>query len=181
LKLMVPGKQRLAINGVRTLEIVIFILLFFQLSYGALMAGHKAATAAPTWPDINGQILNPAGIVKPGLGALNLIENKIMIHVVHRGLAYLLLVLVILYSYRLSRYALTPLIKKTTWYPAIIVCIQVLLGIVTVLTSSYIMPGHWGSFEWMAQLHQFFGMCLLLVMVWMFYMTNGSTKAAKHI
>lgn len=180
LKLMVPNKQRLVVSGVKTLEVVIFVLLFFQLIYGALMAGHKAATAAPTWPDINGQVLHPAGIVKPGLGALNLVENKIMIHVVHRGLAYLLFVLVIIYSYRLSRYTLTPLIKKTQWYPAITVFLQVLLGILTVLSSSYIMPGRWGSFEWMAQLHQLVGMCMLLVMVWMFYLTTGNAKAAKH-
>jgi heme A synthase len=46
---------------------------------------------------------------------------------------------------------------------------QALLGIVTVLTSPGIVPGHWGVFEWMAQLHQLTGMLLLLSMVWMLY------------
>lgn len=181
LKLLVSNKQRLSVPKLKSLQFTILFLLFFQLIYGALMAGHKAATAAPTWPDINGSILHPAGIVKPGLGILNLLENKIMVHVVHRGLAYLLLILLVVFSFRLSRFLLTPLLKKTQWFPAIVVSLQVLLGILTVLTSSYIMPGHWGSFEWMAQMHQLTGMFLLLVMVWMLYLTTGNARAAKHI
>jgi cytochrome c oxidase assembly protein subunit 15 len=181
LKLLVPNRQRLSMPNLKNLQVIIFILLFFQLIYGALMAGHKAATAAPTWPDINGSVLSPAGIVTPGLGLLNLVENKIMVHVLHRGLAYFLLILVILFSYRLSRAALTSLTKKTRWYPAIIVSLQVVLGIITVLTSIYVVPGRWGTFEWMAQLHQLNGMLLLLSMVWMLYLTTGSARAANHI
>ncbi len=178
LKLVVPNKQRMYMLNLSGLHIAITILLFFQLMYGALMAGHKAASAAPTWPTINGSFLKPAGLYKPEFGLLNFIENKIMVHYVHRGLAYLMLILVTIYTYRLVKYQLTPLLHKTKWLPAGLITLQVLLGIMSVLTSTYIIPGVWGSFEWMAQLHQLTGMCFMLVMVWMIYLTTGKGKAA---
>lgn len=181
LKLILPNKQRTNIPVLKKLQTSIFILLFFQLLYGALMAGHKAASAAATWPTINGSILAPAGLYKPEFGLLNFIENKIMVHYVHRGVAYIMLLLVVVYSNRLYKYLLTPLLRKTKWLPVTLIGVQVLLGIVTVLTSTYIVPGHWGAFEWMAQLHQLTGMCFMLAMVWMFYLTNSNAKAAQRL
>jgi cytochrome c oxidase assembly protein subunit 15 len=55
---------------------------------------------------------------------------------------------------------------------------QIALGIASVLSSHGIVPNSWGLFEWMAQLHQLVGMCLLLSLVWMLFMTSGSKKAA---
>jgi cytochrome c oxidase assembly protein subunit 15 len=62
------------------------VILFIQLIFGALMAGHKAALAAPTWPDINGQMM-PGPVLKERPVLLNFIENTITIHFVLRGLA----------------------------------------------------------------------------------------------
>jgi cytochrome c oxidase assembly protein subunit 15 len=50
------------------------------------------------------------------------------------------------------------------------VLLQVVLGISSLLTSRYIVPGKWGAFEWAAQLHQLTGMVLLLVMVRFLYL-----------
>jgi len=101
--------------------------------------------------------------------ALNFIDNKILIHFIHRGLAYILFVLIVLWSVKLFRIKGPVLFEKTKWLPLIIVIAQVLLGIITVLTSTGIVPGHWGVFEWMAQLHQLTGMLLLLSVVWMLF------------
>ena len=43
------------ISTIRNFAWVILLILFFQLIYGALMAGHKAANVASTWPTINGE------------------------------------------------------------------------------------------------------------------------------
>jgi heme a synthase len=180
LKLMVPNKERMNIPALKSSHFIIGLLLFFQLMYGALMAGHKAASAAPTWPTINGSILKPAGLYKPEFGLGNLVENKIMVHYVHRGLAYLMLLMVVIYSYKLVKFTLTPLLKKTKWLPAGLIVLQVLLGVMTVLTSTYIVPGVWGSFEWMAQLHQLTGMCFMLAIIWMIYLTTGKGKAVTE-
>src|SRR5262249_19260977 len=64
LALSVPPGERLIrtrIPALRRCTWAIIGLLFFQLLYGALMAGHKAAAVAPTWPDINGSWA-PAGL-----------------------------------------------------------------------------------------------------------------------
>lgn len=179
LKLLVPNRQRLSLPAIKKYQVAILVLLCFQLIYGALMAGHKAASVAPTWPSINGYLFFPPGLYKPNEGLLNLIENKLTIHFIHRGLAYLLFVLVFFFCYRLGKFRLTTALQRTRWLPAGVVSLQVLLGIITVLTSSFIQAGRWAAFEWMALLHQLTGMLLLLSMTWMLYLSNGSTKAAN--
>jgi cytochrome c oxidase assembly protein subunit 15 len=177
LKLMVPVKERKFYIGINKLVIAILILLVFQLAYGALMAGHKAATAASTWPSINGYLLQPPGLYKPDHGVFNFIDNKIMIHFVHRGLAYILLVLTVVFTYRLNKLTVTPLMQKTKWLPSGLIVLQVLLGICTVLTSIAIVPNKWGSFEWLAFLHQLTGMSFLLAMVGVLYLSTPAKKA----
>jgi cytochrome c oxidase assembly protein subunit 15 len=57
--------------------------------------------------------------------------------------------------------------------PLYFVLLQVILGIFSVLTSKNIIPGAWGNFEWMAQLHQLVGMLLLLSVVNILYATKS--------
>ncbi len=172
LKLLVGNEQRMINPSLRNWTLILLGLLSVQLLYGALMAGHKAATAAPTWPTINGQWI-PDNLLKNESFFLNLVDNTVWIHFVHRGLAYLLLVLIALWTVRLSRTKGSMLFQKTKWIPLIIVLLQVLLGIASVLTSTGIIPGHWGAFEWMAQLHQLTGMFLLLSLMWMLYLVKA--------
>jgi cytochrome c oxidase assembly protein subunit 15 len=175
LELLVPAEKITRHTTTRKLTITSIAILVLQLIYGALMAGHKAATAAPTWPDINGHIV-PPNMMGNNDGLLNLIDNKITIHFIHRGLAYLLLVLVILLSYRLYRIHGSSLVQKTRWWPLFLVLLQVLLGILAVLSSLAIIPNRWGEFEWMAQLHQGVAMLLLLSLVWILYIIRNSRQ-----
>jgi heme a synthase len=179
LKLRVRPTVSKSETKIHSLIAGMIFLLAIQLMYGALMAGHKAASAAATWPDINGYLLQPAGLFKPEHGMLNFIDNKIMVHFMHRGLAYLLLaggVWITMLLVRRSQKG-TLLHKARFLLPAVIF-LQVLLGIFSVLTSTGIVPGHWGTFEWMAQLHQLTGMALLLVLVYLLYLTKGGKKSA---
>jgi cytochrome c oxidase assembly protein subunit 15 len=174
LQLRVPAQARLKLKPLRNALLLIIAVLVLQLIYGALMAGHKAATAAPTWPSINGYLLQPPGLYQPSHGWLNFIDNKIMVHFVHRALAYLLTLLVLLFSLQArNQYGL---VRRYAWLPTGIVLAQVLLGILSVLTSKGIIPNSWGVFEWMAQLHQLTGMALLLALVYMLYLTTGGKK-----
>ena len=50
--------------------------------------------------------------------------------------------------------------------------VQVLLGVLTVLSSTSIVPGVWAKFEWFAQLHQLVGMLLLLSVVNILFATK---------
>ncbi|HET9430264.1 MAG TPA: COX15/CtaA family protein [Chitinophagaceae bacterium] len=169
LQLLVPSYQRVANPSLRRLTWVILILLTVQLIYGALMAGHKAATAAPTWPDINGSII-PSGMLENDGGLLNLLENKITIHFIHRGLSYLLLAVTIIFTVQAGKLKDAPLFRKTKSIPLFLVLFQLVLGIFSVLTSPRIIPNQWGTFEWLAQLHQLVAMFFLLSFVWNLFM-----------
>jgi cytochrome c oxidase assembly protein subunit 15 len=173
LQLRIPAKAVVKNTKLRKWNWIILTILVVQLLYGALMAGHKAATAAPTWPTINGYWL-PDHLFSAQPAVVNFIENKTLIHFIHRGLAYLLVILILLWTRHLLAQTGTAVFIRFRKWPLIIVCIQVLLGIGSVLSSTGIVPGHWGRFEWLAQLHQLTGMLLLLSMVQMLYLVRES-------
>lgn len=171
MQLLVSEEKRIINGSLKKLTWSIIIVLVFQLAFGALMAGHKAATAAPTWPDINGQII-PDGMFSMD-GWLDLIENRITIHFIHRSLAYILLILIVIWTWKANRSTTSTLFSKTKWLPLILVLIQVVLGILSVLLSLRIVPNQWGVFEWMAQFHQLIAMFLLLSLTWMIYLIKS--------
>lgn len=171
LQLLVKKESIIQQPKLRKWNIAILAILVVQLIYGALMAGHKAATVAPTWPSINGDLV-PATLFIDEPFLLNFIDNKILIHFIHRGLAYLILILILYWSMQLIRTKGSVLFEKTKRWPLYLVLAQVALGIASVLTSTGIVPGHWGAFEWMAQLHQLVGMLLLLSLVWTLYIVR---------
>lgn len=171
LELLVPKDRIVYHKKINQLTTGILLVLLVQLVYGAFMAGHKAATAAPTWPDINGSVIPPNMFGQEG-GLLDLIDNRITIHFIHRGLAYLLLAAVLWQASLLFKSAATASLGNKRWIPAFLVSIQVALGILSVLSSTEIVPNQWGLFEWMAQLHQLVAMALLLSQVWLLYMVR---------
>lgn len=169
LQLSVPPAEKYRQPSLRNWSIGIVLITFVQLLFGALMAGHKAATAAPTWPLINDSWV-PAGMLRFSPAAINLIENKITIHFVHRGLAYLLLILTLVWTVKaFSLRSHAGYFSRSRWLPFTLIILQVMLGISSVLTSVSIVPNKWGTFEWLAQFHQVTGMIFLLTMVWMVY------------
>lgn len=172
LQLMINKEELVADRSAWKLTASTIGVLSIQLIYGALMAGNKAATSAPTWPDINGHMI-PGGMMDYDVGLLNLLDNKITIHFIHRGLAYLLLVMVIILSIRLFRTRGTALYRKLRLWPLLLTVIQVLLGIFAVLTSITVIPNNWGIFEWLAQLHQLVAMFLLLSLVAILYIVQN--------
>lgn len=178
LSLVVNKEERLESKREKKWNLLLLVLLVIQLMYGALMAGHKAANAAPTWPTINGDWI-PDKLLHEQPWFLNFIDNKLFIHFMHRGMAYLLFALLLIWTFQLSRIQGSQLFKKIRWQPLFIVSIQLLLGIATILTSTGIIPGHWGAFEWMAQLHQLTGMLLLLSLLTIYFVISRKSKNIK--
>jgi cytochrome c oxidase assembly protein subunit 15 len=169
-------KQAQLVRNSKALKIncLLLGLLVVQLLYGALMAGHKAASVASTWPTINGAWV-PDQLFKDQSFFLNFIDNTILIHFIHRGIAYLLIILIALWTLSLNKINGSILFNRVKKWPLIIVLIQVALGIGTVLFSKGIIPGNWGLFEWTAQLHQLTGMLLLLSLVLTLFVIRKET------
>lgn len=174
LQLRIPNAQRLYAPRVRRMAIWLVAIVSIQLVFGALMAGHKAATAAPTWPGINGSLLPAAAFSHEPL-LVNFIDNKIAVHFVHRSLAALVTVLVVFFTLTLYRVnSPTEGLRKMRLWPAMLVAAQVALGISSVLASPGIVPNHWNLFEWLAQLHQVTGMLFFLSIVHALYLVRRS-------
>lgn len=173
------AKQK-KIGWIRSVTWILIALLTLQLIYGALMAGHKAANVASTWPTINGAWW-PNGLTSDASFFLNAVDNTIWIHFVHRGLAYLIALIVILWTASLNSIHLNGFWNKAKWIPLILVLVQVVLGVLTVLTSKWIVPGTWAAFEWFAQLHQLVGMLLVLSVVLILYMTSIKQSAVQSV
>lgn len=177
LKLLVKDDQLVQDRQLHNKNLLLIGVLIVQLLYGALMAGHKAANVAATWPKINGEWF-PSSLFSHEPFLLNFIDNKILVHFIHRGLAYVLLILIIIWSIQLWKTKGSLLFRQIRMIPLILTGIQVLLGIFSILTSTGIIPGQWGTFEWMAQLHQLTGMCLLLSLVFTLFVIRKKRMTA---
>jgi len=160
LSLRIPNEQRIKNASLRKFAVAIIILLCVQLIYGCFMAGLKAANTASTWPDINGQMV-PVNMFSNGF-IEGILHNPIAIHFIHRTLAYIIFTLTIWWWIKARKTILSTSFNKAKKWPIILVITQVLLGIFTVLSSTQIVAGKFGTFEILAELHQLTGMLLLL-------------------
>lgn len=174
LDLLIPKQQLVRNTALRKFTAWITALLILQLIYGAFMAGLKAASAAPTWPSINGnwfpENLHSFGDHQfPGLSFLT--DNPLMVQFIHRSLAYLITILILVWYWKSRSTTLSSLFRKTRWLPVAIVLTQVLLGILTVLNSldhQYLL--------WLGIAHQFTAMVLLLSLIWMIFIIRKQSN-----
>ena len=171
LHLLIKQEKIIFNTSLKNITVTILCILFLQLIYGAFMSGLKAATAAPTWPDING-VFVPAQIndLKPWWK--NFIDNKIAVQFIHRCLAYLLVFFVVAWWVKAKKLTGNILFLKTKWLPLFFILLQVVLGIITVITSPI------GNYlVWFGLAHQFTAMLFLITMLWMMFLLRSNFKA----
>lgn len=159
LGLLEAPRKKVVNAGLQKLMLVIITVLFFQLIYGAFMAGLKAAITAPTWPDINGKMI-PAELNELSPFLKNLVANKITIHFIHRGIAYLLFILIGYWWHLSALVKENKLFSRLRSSALLLVVLQVVLGILTVLNATY--PDRLVLF---GVAHQFVAMLLLMSIV----------------
>jgi cytochrome c oxidase assembly protein subunit 15 len=175
LELLIPEELITINKSLKKFTGWLIALLMLQLIYGAFMAGLKAAPAAPTWPGING-VWFPGNIHSFGgrnfSGLSFLTDNPLVVHFIHRSIAYIISVLVFIWWWKAHKIQGAKLFQKTKSLPLLLVLLQVLLGVLTVSNAS--MPH---SFIWLAEAHQLVAMLLLLSLVWMFYISRSKVFA----
>lgn len=169
LSLLVLPSSILINKKLQRFSVFIAVIFLLQFVYGAFMAGLKAGPAAPTWPDINGKLLPALSSMSPWLK--NITDNPITVQFIHRGLAYIILILVILWYLAARKRNESALFTKTRWLLPATVSLQVILGIVTVLTS---IKGN--NLLYFGVAHQFVAMLLVIEFVWIIYLVRGSGK-----
>lgn len=154
----------------KKLTVSILIILTIQLVYGSFMAGLHAALAAPTWPSINGYTI-PYGMFRMQPAISNIADNLITVQFIHRGLAYLLVVLIIVWFFKALKSEKASLLHKICWLPLAIVFLQVILGVLTVLGSTIHIPID------LAVAHQFGGMMLLEAIFIMIFLIRNKAQS----
>ncbi len=174
LTVSIPAKMKTVNKPLRKFTMAIFCILFIQLIYGAFMAGLHAATAAPTWPTING-LWFPDVMNSLSPGWKNFIDNKITVQFIHRGLAYTLLIVVIFWWMKARKMNGSLLFKKTKLVPVILIILQVILGIATVTLSPY-----GNNLVWFGVAHQLTAMLFLMGIVFMLYIIRPSNITKRY-
>lgn len=170
LQLLVPPDRLVHRSSLRRFTGWIIALLILQLIYGAFMAGLKAAQAAPTWPSINGTWL-PGDLHSfgnrsyPGISFL--FDHPLVVHFIHRNLAYLITVLILVWASSAFKTEATPLWRRWRLLPLLLVLAQVTLGIFTVI-NSYDQK----KLLWLGVAHQFTAMLLLLSLTAVMFMVR---------
>lgn len=178
LQLLIPKEKIVYNKGTRNFFLMLVVLLTVQLFYGAFMAGLQAALSAPTWPKMNG-VWIPARMM-----AHNWINDPINVQFVHRGLAYILFILVFFgffKSWQTAKATGSDLLRKVGNWPLILVSVQVVLGVLTVISAPHITMGKFGIYETLAQLHQVVAMCLLMALIVVLYLVRGKKKLSAGI
>lgn len=123
--------------------------LAVQLTWGAFMAGLKAALMAPTWPDING-VWVPAAMMNESW-----VSHPLSVHFIHRTLG-----LVLLLAFAAWWWASRAVLTFERHAVVGLAFAQVLLGISVLLIGPRL-----GSLLWLGLAHQLVGTLLLVALV----------------
>ncbi len=164
LSLKIKEDQLVHNTKLKNFILLIFFVLFLQLIYGGFMAGMRAAVTAATWPDINGAMM-PADLSELTPFSKNLVANPLMIHFIHRGLAYLLLILITVWFFRSGSLKQHKLFNRLRITLLVLILLQALLGILTVLnatTDNYLVV--------FGVSHQFVAMLIVMVIITLIFL-----------
>ncbi len=121
-----PQAARRDDPGTRHKATALIGLLFVVLTWGAFMAGLRAGTAHNTFPTMSGHWI-PPGLFDLSPWWINLFENGTTIQFVHRWLAKLLVLGVLVMAWRAPR--------PETMAAGLMAFLQLGLGIATILTG----------------------------------------------
>lgn len=168
LKITYSSSEIKPVPSIQSFNWILIALISVQLIYGAFMAGTHAAKSAVTWPDINGNFFPAMFNEKEGNVWYNITSNLITIQFIHRSLAYLILLLVILFTIKLYNQPKESYLYKLRNLPIGITLVQVVLGIITLVT--YLNNHHKIIF---GVLHQLFGILTIGIFIIMLYFTWG--------
>lgn len=173
LRLLVKGDSIIVHPGLKLSITLVLFLLLIQLTYGAFMAGLKAAPSAPTFPLINGDWV-PATLLKESW-----VNHPINVQFIHRQLAYLLATIIIFLGgalYRNGKNHNSRLLKRFSVYTVALVLLQVVLGVCTILLAPKMGAQRFGNYELMAEAHQLIAMLLLCALVVVFFLVRNTQK-----
>lgn len=145
-------------NLLRTGGIWLMALLILQLVLGAFTAGLDAGYGFNTWPLMHGQFMADAAVMMEPFWH-NFVENGVMIQFIHRWLGALLLLGIVLYTWK----ALGTALSGAAMILLAVTTVQFVLGVTTLL---YRVPVVLGS------LHQAVACLMVLALLYAIYLSR---------
>jgi len=137
---------------------IFILLIFLQITFGAFTSGLDAGKIYQTWPLMNNYFF-PDDLTFNSLVFPNIFSEPSFVQFVHRKLAYLIFLYVLVMSFFIF-YKKEKRLYNSTYLLIITIFIQVLLGILTLLSGAYI---------WVASLHQISTILLLITSIYFYY------------
>ncbi len=133
LDLIFPHKKQID-KGFRNLIQLSLAVLLLQIIYGAFVAGLDAGFIHNHWPMMSeGKFMHQTVYIEQNPLYKNFIEGKSGVQFVHRILAYIVVLCIILIWKKSKKRNLTVYQSKGIKVLLIVVCIQFLLGVFTIL------------------------------------------------
>ena len=157
-----PPVVKLYNRNVRRILTALFILTMIQICFGGLVAGSRAALAYPTWPKMGTNWI-PQNILGLKPVWTNFLENTATLQLMHRMLAYLLVIFTVYVVFRCSKVKASVNFHRAKYYLLTVIVIQLLVGILTVMHSKIHIPVALGV------IHQFTALLFLLITVYLHY------------
>ncbi|WP_299875534.1 COX15/CtaA family protein [uncultured Cocleimonas sp.] len=145
--------------------LLVLIVLFLQLLFGAYTAGLNAGYVSKTWPLMNGSLI-PLGIDWTSNLWHTLNNDPIVIHFIHRSWAWVTVGFLIVLAMRIRSQCRKASIAIHSAYG-----IQILLGIATIMTSVNIV---------FAVLHQAVGALVVISTAWGVHLLGRSSSDGKN-
>ena len=172
LSLLPSFQEKIQQKNIHKILMALLVLFFIQLMYGGFMAGMKAASTAPTWPLINSEVVpNSFGELSPWIK--NLFYNKLAVHFIHRSIAYIILITVIVFSIKSKQQREHKKFSQFRVLFMIMILCQILLGIFTLLYAT-----NTTIFICLGVAHQFTAMLLVMCLVTLLFLSKQSTRVA---
>ncbi|MFN7946043.1 MAG: COX15/CtaA family protein [Blastocatellia bacterium] len=114
---------------------MLLIILLMQITYGALVAGLKAGGITNTWPLMFGSLVPASllGVLSPWW--LNPVESPVTVHFIHRWFAFAVLIIALAVYVGAGRRSHSANIRRSALTLALLVCIQIAVGVSVVLLS----------------------------------------------
>ncbi len=145
-KVFKPSPKVIHNSMLKSLIRAFTIVLIIQIIFGGLMSGMKAGLQYPTFPDMTGKVI-PSVVLDGSQWSVDNLVNydtngftPALVQVVHRGSAYLLIIIGLWYFLRSRKVLSNSLFNKTNMLWITMLGLQVLLGIFTVINCKGSIP-----------------------------------------
>ncbi len=127
-----PKESRDALDRARPMAFWVLVLIGLQICSGGFVAGLNAGLSFNTFPTMNGAWI-PGGLWSHTPWFANFFDNPVMVQFIHRGSAYLVTAVTLLFYFRHIRLFAGAPLSRAFHILLVLLIVQLVLGITTLL------------------------------------------------